>query len=122
MGNASHSNKLFGKFQILKKIILKLELKSRYVILTEIPKYNEVMQCKFCKPFTFHLTFSGVCITVSNPSSNHPLLIISSHANTKNNNNNLLLFIYYSDMLTQVNDICSLQRLKGISAYFSGIA
>ena len=57
VGTASHSNKLFGKFQSL-KITSKLELKSRYVIV-KIPKYNEVMECKFCHPFVCDLTSSG---------------------------------------------------------------
>lgn len=56
VGTASHSNKLLGKFQSLKnyfKIRTKISVRHR-----EIPKYNEVMECGFCKPFGCDLTSS----------------------------------------------------------------
>ena len=81
VGTASHSNKLLGKFQSL-KITLKLELKSRYVIV-KFPSTMKLWNAGFANPLVATLPRLGVCIAVSNPSStDHPLVIISCHANS----------------------------------------
>ena len=65
------------------------------------------MQCKFCKPFASDLRYFvwgfALLSRIQAPLHDHPLVIVSFHANTKKKRFNLLLLIYYSDMSTQVN-------------------
>ena len=107
VGTASHSNKLLGKFQSL-KITLKLELKSRYVIV-KFPSTMKLWNAGFANPLVATLPRLGVCIAVSNPSStDHPLVIISCHANS--NKNHLIYYCLLTILTCQHKSIISANR------------
>ena len=107
VGTASHSNKLFGKFQSL-KITSKLELKSRYVIV-KFPSTMKSWNVIFANPLFATLPRLGVCIAVSNPSStDHPLVIISCHANT--NKKHLIYYCLFTILTCQHKSIISENR------------
>ena len=107
VGTASHSNKLLGKFQSL-KITLKLELKSRYVIV-KFPSTMKLWNAGFANPLVATLPRLGVCIAVSNPSStDHPLVIISCHANS--NKKHLIYYCLLTILTCQHKSIISANR------------
>lgn len=107
VGTASHSNKLFGKFQTL-KITSKLELKSRYVIV-KFPSTMKLRNAGFANPLVATLPRLGVCIAVSNPSStDHPLVIISCHANS--NKKHLIYYCLLTILTCQHKSIISAKR------------
>ena len=107
VGTASHSNKLLGKFQSL-KITLKLELKSRYVIV-KFPSTMKLWNAGFANPLVATLPRLGVCIAVSNPSStDHPLVIISCHANS--NKKHLIYYCLLTILTCQHNLLISAKR------------